>query len=100
MPRETVPAVPALTPDFYLGPAVMTPRSLAEVAPELVKELQRLLLREGEVALADEAEGLTIVDRCQCGDSFCASFYTAHRPYGSFAPVHRKHQINGSQYHE
>jgi len=30
-----------------------------------------------------------MVTRCSCGDAFCASFYTAPKPRGSYGPKHR-----------
>ena len=62
---------------------------LVEVAPGLVLELEQLLVREGEPALGDQLANLHIVDRCRCGDDFCATFYTAPRPVGSYGPGHR-----------
>jgi hypothetical protein len=55
---------------------------LSEVAPELMSELQRLLLDQSEPDLADKVAGLAIVELCPCSDDFCATFYTAprHRP--------------------
>ncbi len=52
---------------------------LIDVAPELATELQHLLLRRDEAALAGQVAGLILVDLCGCGDSFCASFYTTPR---------------------
>jgi hypothetical protein len=60
-----------------------------DVAPELVAELQQLLSQEGEHALAKKAFELTIVERCRCGDFFCATFFTAPRAEGPFGPGHR-----------
>jgi hypothetical protein len=62
---------------------------IKDVTPELVTELQRLLRRAGESAVAEQVAHLVMVDRCRCGDSFCASFYTAPRPVGRFGPGHR-----------
>jgi len=32
--------------------------------------------------------GLSIVDRCRCGDDFCASFYTLPKPDGNYGSGH------------
>jgi hypothetical protein len=32
---------------------------------------------------------LRIVDRCRCGDDFCASFYTQPKPKGAYGPGYR-----------
>jgi DNA invertase Pin-like site-specific DNA recombinase len=62
---------------------------LADVAPELVVELQRLLVQQVESALVDQVAELGLLDRCRCGDSFCASFCMAPRPNGPFGSGHR-----------
>jgi hypothetical protein len=50
---------------------------LRDVAPELSSELRLLLVARSEPALAAQVDDLSIVERCRCGDDFCASFYTA-----------------------
>ncbi len=67
----------------------MTPILLKNVAPELVSELQRLLAEEGEHDLAAQVETILIVDRCRCGDHFCATFYAVPRPGGPWGAGHR-----------
>lgn len=67
----------------------MTILRLVDVAPELVSELERLPVQEGESGLAAQVKDLRIVDRCRCGDDFCAAFYTAPRPAGAWGPDHR-----------
>jgi hypothetical protein len=62
---------------------------LANIAPELVAELQHLLLQQGEAALVEQVAELALVDRCRCGDSFCSSFHTMPRSIGSHRPSHR-----------
>jgi hypothetical protein len=61
---------------------------LKDVAPELVAELQQPLSQEGVPTLATQVAGLPIVDRCRCGDHFCATFYTVALPKGPFGPGH------------
>jgi hypothetical protein len=61
---------------------------LKDIAPELVAELQQLLSQEGAFTLATQVADLPIVDRCRCGDYFCATFYTIARPKGPFGPGH------------
>lgn len=56
--------------------------------PELVPELERLLTQENKSVLAAQVRGLRIVDRCRCGDDFCATSYTAPRPDRGFGPGH------------
>jgi hypothetical protein len=69
--------------DCSSGPLV------AESLPELSQELERLLLSEGETALAAQVPDLRIVDRCRCGDDFCSTFYVQPKPEGAYGPDHR-----------
>jgi hypothetical protein len=62
---------------------------LADTLPSLASELQQLLTEKGEPELAAQVPGLMILDRCRCGDDFCATFYTRPKPQGSFGPGHR-----------
>jgi hypothetical protein len=62
---------------------------LTEILPVLAHELEQLLRKEGEINLAAQVPLLTVVDRCRCGDDFCASFYTQPEPKGTYGPSHR-----------
>jgi hypothetical protein len=62
---------------------------LAETLPQLARELEELLKRQGEPELAAQVSHLAIVDRCRCGDEFCSSFYTQPKPDGRCGPYHR-----------
>jgi hypothetical protein len=62
------------------------PPLLSETFPQLSEELQQLLTTAGETALAAQVPELTIVDRCRCGDDFCATFYTQPKPAGAYGP--------------
>jgi hypothetical protein len=62
---------------------------LADTLPSLASELQQLLTEKGEPELAAQVPGLMILDRCRCGDDFCATFYTRPKPQGSFGSGHR-----------
>jgi|SRR5277367_2156475 len=59
---------------------------LIDTLPSFAKELRQLLEARGEPALAAQVPGLTIQDRCRCGDDICATFYTRPKPEGSFGP--------------
>ena len=59
-----------------------------DVLPELAEELQRLLEEESEHELAGQVSSIRIVDRCRCGDDFCATFYTVPKPKGAWGPGH------------
>src|ERR1700757_2220599 len=61
---------------------------LVDALPELAEELQELLADAGQAELASQIPALRIVDRCRCGDYFCASFYTQPKPNGSYGPGH------------
>ena len=54
---------------------------LAEVFPQLARDLKRALTDEGQIDLADQVDSLEIWSRCGCGDWFCASFYTASQEW-------------------
>jgi hypothetical protein len=60
-----------------------------DVFPLLSEELVQLLRDAGEADLASQVSGLSIVDRCRCGDDFCGSFYTQPKPKGAYGPGHR-----------
>jgi len=63
------------------------PPLLSEAIPDLAQELQRLLSPD-HADLATQVPTLRIVDRCRCGDDFCAMFYTAPPPDGAYGPGH------------
>ena len=57
---------------------------LGDVFPDLADELRMLLIEADRPDLAVRADDLRIVDRCRCGDGFCATFYTAPPPNGAW----------------
>jgi hypothetical protein len=65
------------------------PTLVSDVFPEFATELQHLLTEQGEHKLAAQVPGLVILDRCRCGDDFCATFYTQPKPKGIYGPGHR-----------
>jgi len=62
---------------------------LTNALPELADEIEELLRVKGEPDLAAQVGELRIVDRCRCGDDFCATFYVQPKPEGSYGPGHR-----------
>jgi hypothetical protein len=50
--------------------------------PELSAELEQLLRVSGEHLSAEQIPGLRVLERCRCGDDFCATFYTRSKPKG------------------
>jgi hypothetical protein len=62
---------------------------LIEMVPALSAELQQLLPEQGEAGLAAQVPMLAVIDRCRCGDDFCATFYVQPKPKGAYGPGHR-----------
>ncbi len=62
---------------------------LADVLPVFSAELRQLLEEQGEPQLAAQVSGLAILDRCRCGDVFCATIYTQPRPKDGYVAGHR-----------
>jgi hypothetical protein len=67
---------------------------LVEIFPALARELEQLLIEANEPALSAQVRTLTIVDRCRCGDDFCATLYTEPRPQGCYGPNHRNIELS------
>jgi hypothetical protein len=57
--------------------------NLADQWPVLARQMQSALRQEGEGQLAMQVQDLRVVVRCDCGDSFCQSFYTKPLPDGT-----------------
>lgn len=66
---------------------------VSDALPSLAEDLRRLLLEQGEIDLAAEVAGLRIVDRCRCGDDFCATFYVRPKPMGAYRRNHRNIEL-------
>ena len=66
---------------------------LAKVLPAFAAEVQEGLHADPE--LSGQVAKLEIFGRCECGDSFCATFYTARRPGGAYGPGHRNVVVDG-----
>jgi hypothetical protein len=52
-------------------------------------ELWQLLIEKGEPELAAQVPRLAILERCDCGDDFCATFYANPKPESAYRPGHR-----------
>ena len=63
--------------------------SLTKEFPDFATDLARLLNGTGEGELADTVANLTIVERCRCGDDFCATMYTYPPPREPWGQNHR-----------
>jgi hypothetical protein len=70
---------------------------LAESLPEFSRELTELLIAAAEPALAAQVDHLEIVARCSCNDGFCASFYTARRPFERYGPRRQSLEVQPTQ---
>jgi hypothetical protein len=62
---------------------------LSEILPAFAIELEELLRNAGEAELAKLVPSLKIVERCRCGDDFCATFYARPKPAGTWGAGHR-----------
>ena len=60
---------------------------LSETLPEFARELEQALREDGQPTLADQIVGLRIVDRCRCGDHFCATFDTMPLATGAWSDL-------------
>ena len=65
------------------------PKRFVSVLPELAAELQRMLAERGESKLAEQVQELNLIERCRCGDDFCATFYVLPKPVGAYGLGHR-----------
>jgi hypothetical protein len=80
---------PSMVAVYLRFMTAITPRLLVEMFPVLATELQQLLVEQGESELAAQVPGLTVVERCRCGDDFCGTFYVLPKPVGAYGPNHR-----------
>jgi hypothetical protein len=62
---------------------------MSEAFPELSKELQGLLCEEGEGVLSEQVPLLNILDRCRCGDDYCATMYMYKGQRRNYQPDYR-----------
>ena len=72
------------------------PRLLQESLPDLADELTALLRNRNERELVEQIPHLRLVDRCRCGDDFCATLYTAPKPKGAYEPDHETLSLDPS----
>ncbi len=72
------------------------PSLLQDALPDLADELTALLRSQNERDLAEQVPLLRLVDRCRCGDNFCATLYTAPKPKGAYGPNHESLSLNPS----
>ena len=66
----------------------MSKLALARALPDFAAELEESLRDQGRADLASQVATLPLVERCRCGDDFCATFYTVTKPAGAYGPGH------------
>jgi hypothetical protein len=71
--------------------------SLNQLLPGVAHRIARTLRTRGEFELAATVPQLNVVDRCRCGDDFCAMVYTAPPPRHAWGPGHRNLQVEATQ---
>lgn len=71
------------------GASVSESPLLTHLLPGLAQELQQLLLEQNEPNLAAQVPDLRIVERCRCGDDFCATFHVRPKQNGAYGSDHR-----------
>jgi hypothetical protein len=71
--------------------------SLAEEFPQLAREVADRLTTRGQSELAASVPGLQIVERCRCGDHFCATMYAVPPPRGAWGPGLRTLDLDADQ---
>lgn len=72
---------------------VPAPPLLTEALPLFAIELETLLKEQGEFELAAQIDDVRIMSRCQCGDDFCATFYTQAKLKGSYGAGYRNMEV-------
>jgi hypothetical protein len=70
---------------------------LIDAIPELAEELKILLVKSEFSNIASQVAGLHIVDRCQCGEKSCATFYTAAAPEGEWGSGHENIMLDAGE---
>ena len=66
---------------------------LVDCLPEFSDELRSLSLQARRPDIAEQIGLMQLVDRCRCGDDFCATFYTGPRPEDSYGPNHENVEL-------
>ncbi len=66
----------------------MNGQLLTDAIPELAREIEHLLIEARRRDLAAQVGQLRIIDRCRCGDDYCATFYTVPPPKGAWGRGH------------
>ena len=78
---------PSYNHKFVKDLTLMEKPFLKNAIPELARELETLLQNESQPELAGQVSGLRVIDRCRCGDDFCATFYSVPKPSGAWGSL-------------
>ena len=70
---------------------------LKQALPEFADELRTLLEKDGQFELAEQVSNLHIIDRCSCGETSCATFYTVPKPKGAWGAGHENMILDASE---
>jgi hypothetical protein len=66
---------------------------LVDCMPEFSDELRSLSIQAGRPDIAEQIGRMLLLDRCRCGDDFCATFYTGPKPGGGYGPNHENIEL-------
>lgn len=69
---------------------------VADALPDFATELTSALCQQGATDLALQVRTLPLIDRCRCGDDFCATFYTAPRQAGAYGAGHENVEVEAT----
>jgi hypothetical protein len=75
----------------------MSVRTINDLFSAFASELEGLTLSAGRGELAAQIRELPVLDRCRCGQSNCAHFYTAPKPTGAYGPGHTNLMLPASR---
>lgn len=68
-----------------------------ELFPDVALQLIQALTDSAEDQLATSVPDLKVVDRCRCGDDFCAMVYTEPKPKGAYGPSLRNFHFDADE---
>ena len=71
----------------------MAELTFEQFLPEFATELETVLRAQGRSDMALQVRRLPLVDRCRCGDDFCATFYTAPKPNRAYGAGHANVEV-------
>ena len=75
----------------------LAPALLVDALPAFAAELRETLVRSRLRKLVACIDDLPIVDRCRCGDDFCATFYAVPRPRTGWGKAKRTEMLQADK---